>query len=165
MLLDASRLLKPRTLAIIDPKAIFYYRKSRAWELRVSNEATARKVVKIGHADLVGKTKLTASDPFFHHLELFVSYPEGFLQADGLAETKRDTEAADLKRAILQKGKEVFGPKGVKLTGHDGAYLLAILPTRPEFRGKFSPQRVTAGSLEEIQKLLDAASEKVQSLL
>ena len=162
-MLDASRYLEHTTE--LDPKAIFYYRKNQAWELRVSNAATASKIAKRAHHDLVSKAKLTSSDHFFHHRKLYVSYPGGYVEQDGLAETKRDTGRADLKRKILSKGEAVFGSHGVKLSGSDGAYKLAILPVRKEFRGKFSMTNVSASTLVELDQMLDKAINKVKGFL
>jgi len=164
-MLDATRLLKPRTLAAIDPQVVFYYQRSRAWELRTSSESIAQKVVAKAQADLIPKTKLTASDPYLHQLELYVSYPGGFVQAGGLAEKKRETGKADLKHKILLRGQEVFGKAGIRLSGGEGAYVLKVLPARREFRGKFPAAQVTAPTLEALSELLEKAIAKVQPLL
>lgn len=164
-MLDATRLLKPRTLGVIEGDVVYYYRRSRAWEIRVRDKATAEKVVTKAQADLIPKSKLEASDPYLHQLELYVSYPGGFVQASGLVEKKRDTGKADAKRQILLRGQEVFGKAGIRLSGSEGAYVLRIVPARKEFRGKFRPSEVTAPTLEKLSELLETAISKVQALL
>lgn len=162
---DASRYLKGPTLAAIEPKAVFYYQRHQAWELRVKDADTAVKIAARAHKDLVSKTKLTAADQHFHHRKLYVSYPDGVVEHDGLPEAKRNTEKADLKYKILLKGEETFGKRGVKLTGAEGAYKLAILPVRKELRGKFSGGAFSAATLQELDQKLDDAIGKVQHLL
>lgn len=165
-MLDASRLVTPPGLRGVDePAAVYYFQRARAWMLKTSDEGAARRVAAQAHKKLVGKRSLTASDPFLHHMPLYVAYPGGYVKAAGLPEKKRETSKADAKHRILRKGKDTFGARGVKLTGSEGAYRLEIRPARKEFRGKFGATAVTAPTLDEIEKKLDGAIEKVEALL
>lgn len=165
-MLDASRLLTPAGLQGVDvPEAVYYFPRTRAWMLKTSDENTARRVAERAHKKLIGKPSLTAADPFLHHIPLYVAYPGGYVKVAGLPEKVRETGKADAKHRIMLKGKDVFGPRGVKLRGSEGDYRLELLPTRREFRDKFRAATVTAPTLEEIESKLDEAINKVSTLL
>ena len=164
MLLDATRLLSPAVVRDIEPKGVFFFQRNRAWMLR-TDEHLAERVARSAHKGLVGKRSLTAADPFLHHRTLYVAYPGGYIKVEGPPEKARDTEKSDKKYKILFKGKDVFGSQGVKLSGSEGSYTLELLPARKEFRGKFRATKITVATLEEVEKKLDEAIDKVAVLL
>ena len=164
-MLDASRYLKSSILSSLSPAAVFYYQRHQAWELKVVDRETADKIANRAHKDLLPKTRLTASDQYLHHRKLYVSYPGGSIEREGVPEKQRSTEKSDLKRQVLRKGEDTFGPRGIRLSGSEGAYKLTLLPVRKEFRGRFPTAQVSAATLEELDRLLDVAIAKVEPLL
>lgn len=165
-MLDASKLLKPSGVSECQDKAIRHYRRSRAWAVK-SNAKTKAEAERIGkklQANLIGKNSLDASQVFLHHLTLYVTYEDGFVEVDPLPEVARDTSKSDLKFQILREAKEIFGNRGVSLSGHEGAYELKLLPYAAKLRGKFRETTIRAKTLEEIQEHLKRAIELVSRL-
>jgi hypothetical protein len=89
-MLDASRLLKPTVLRDVEqPPAVYFFQRGYAWMLKTHDQASAEKVARRAHKNLVGKRSLVASDPYLHHRKLFVAYPGGYVTHPGLPEKVR----------------------------------------------------------------------------
>lgn len=160
MSLAAERLLTPAGLRGVLQGTVFFFRKKQSWMLRTPDEQTARQVARRAHKNLVGKRSLTASDPFLHHLTLYVAYPGGYVKVDGPPEKARDSEKLDAKYRITQKGKETFGARGVSLSGSEGKYMLVLTPTVKSLRGSKRVQ-LLAPTLEELEQKLDDVIEDI----
>jgi hypothetical protein len=165
-LLDATKLVKPAGLRVIGREVISYFRRNKAWlfETHEASKSSAERAGKVAQANLISKTILTASDPYLHQLDLYVTYQDGWVKLEGILEKPKNTEKADLKHKILLAGKAVFGERGIKISGGEGNYTLELLPVRKELRGKVRPAKVSAETLEGIQELLDKAIKGVSPL-
>jgi len=161
--LDASRLVKPSGLREVDGGVIFYYRKSRAWAIdsQAQDEDAARRAGERVQRNLVGKKSLISSDPYLHHLTLYVAYPGGVVEIAGEPEKGRDTGKSDAKHKISYRGQSAFGKKGFALEGRDGDYKITIRPYLKEHRGKFAVSTFRAATLDEISAALDRVIEKL----
>lgn len=81
-MLDASVLLKSEAEGLIEPHAIYYFQRSRAWLVQVdaTTDAGAEKLGRKVQRLLTSKRSLTASDPFMHALPLFVAFDGGYIK-------------------------------------------------------------------------------------
>jgi hypothetical protein len=163
--LAAPGLLKPAGASLVAENRLYYWR-NKAWLIQVDakgkNEAAAKG--KRVQKNLAGKRSLRASDPYLHHIPLYVVFNEGWVALPGIPEkAKKDGPSlADLKFDIVRTSKDFFGSRSSSLSGKAGAYTLNIAPAKREHKGVFRPFRIS-GSLPEIQVKLDEAIEKVQA--
>jgi hypothetical protein len=156
---DASRLLKPAALALIDQRqGISHFRKAHAWAVHapVASLREAERVARSVQSALVAKRSLDSSDPFLHHQTLYVNYTGGIVELAAEPEAERDTSKPDLKHALLYHAKSIFGERGAALAGSDGDYRLAVAPALKKHRGVFKQTLLRAPTLEGLRAELDA---------
>lgn len=167
-MLDATRLVKPAGLRGLVQSVIYQFRRNAAWLVQ-ADTTDADKAIEIGkrvRKNLISKRALTAADPFFHDKTLYVEYGDNTVDLGVEEKPVRapTVNKSDERGRILDKGRAVFGQNGVKLTGHDGAYTLAVIPALAKFRRVFSTTTTSAATLDEIEARLDRVIAQVGAL-
>ena len=170
---DATRFVKPPAVALIKSddggRAIRYWSR-KAWAITVDadSDGEARKLGEKVQKNLTSKKSMTASDPYLHQLTLYVIHNKGWVLLDGIPETvkvKTGPNLSDLKRSLVYKAEEYFGSNGATLGGKEGRYTLVLKPALAKHRGLFGESAVVAPTIPELETKLDAAIQKVESLL
>ena len=169
-MIDASRLIKPSgRRGLLSPDVIYRFRRSGAWLVQADTD-DADKAIEIGkrvRKNLVSKRALMAADPFFHDKTLYVEYGDNTIDLGVEEKPVRVASApnkSDERSRILDKGRAVFGANGVKITGHEGAYTLAVIPALAKFRRVFSTTTTHAATLAELEARLDKVIATVSAL-
>jgi len=156
--------LKPPGLRVLEEERISYW-PNKAWAIHVdaNSKSQAKKLGERVQRNLVPQSKLHSSNQLLHYLPLYVIFGEEYIKMDGLErKTPNASPARDQKRKIMLKGKEVFGAKGVSLSGRVGLYKLRIMPALKKWRGRFSPFEIRATDLFKLEEELDKVLKRLE---
>lgn len=97
----AERLLGPKALELLAGHMVFHYIKSRAWAVDVKPGVDLQAAGKILFKNLVSKRSLTAADPFFHDMRLYVVGPTEIVVVEPPA--KKGRAGGETYEPIVQK--------------------------------------------------------------